>query len=135
MKKGQIEIIGLVVIVIMLVVLLIIYFQFNLSNNNDNYLDEVRVNSQTSSFLAAFMKTTNPKISDFLIQCGGGSCTELDRIVREIMNEIYPSKKYSFEFKKDDRLIHSIKNCEKTIPQSNKIKENNVVYEVIFWFC
>jgi hypothetical protein len=135
MKKGQIEIIGLVVIVIMLVVLLIVYFQFNLSNNNDNYLDEVRQNSQTSSFLAAFMKTTSPNVSDLLVRCGGGSCNELDRVVKEMMNEVYPSRKYSFEFKKDDSVIYSIKNCAETLPQRNKIKENNAIYEVGFWFC
>jgi len=135
MKKGQIEIIGLVVIVIMLVVLLIVYFQFNLGNNNDNYLDEVRQSSQTSSFLGAFMKTTNPKVSDLLVRCGGGSCNELDRVAKEMMSEIYPSRKYSFNFTKDGREIHLVKNCGQTIPQSNKIKENNVVYEVFFWFC
>jgi len=136
MKKGQIEIIGLLIIVILLIVLIVVFIKFN-SEDDDNYLDDLRQSTKTSSFLSSFLKiyTFKGNVDELIVKCGVGDCDDLDGEISIILDLIYKDQKYGFEFSKSGTVFHNIGACSKTIPSSNSIRKNNEIYKTVFWLC
>ena len=83
MKKGQMEIIGLMIIVLLLIFALLIYFRFS-STDETSIISEAEQNLEVNNLLTAIKLYTvedGQTVKDLIKNCVSGSSTDCDYVV------------------------------------------------------
>ena len=82
MKKGQMEIIGLMIIVLLLIFALLIYFRFS-STDETSIISEAEQNLEVNNLLTAIKLYTvedGQTVKDLIKNCVSGSSTDCDYV-------------------------------------------------------
>lgn len=116
MKKGQTEMIGLLVIVVLILVIGVVFLRFSVGKPSDLKAD-LRTNIQTTNLLRAVMKANidDRSVADAILECSANSaqCDEVKAGIKEILDiSIGKGREYSFTATIEDREIMSIGTCQ-----------------------
>lgn len=113
-KKGQTEIIGLVIIVIIITIAMLFYVSYSTNSNNPTkktLYQEYAYNELATSFAKSFLETyvveCQATVEELMVDCGslrGGrircgtytSCQKLDEVAIEIKNETLDKWNYPY---------------------------------------
>ncbi|MBI2105664.1 hypothetical protein HYT56_02385 [Candidatus Woesearchaeota archaeon] len=134
MKKGQAEIIGLVVVVLLLVFALIFFIKIR-SGNDDNETKLIRANFKVNSALNALMKVSigNEQMKDLIDECvlGFNACDDdlknnLTYYFEDPEKGLFKDKKYQFIISRyNDDLISLGDGCKENITASPFVVRNS----------
>ena len=115
-KKGQTEMIGLVIIMLLLLAIGIVFIKFSVSGKDDN-LYELRTNIETANLLKAMLKVDadGMNIGDMIIECenDNAKCNKPRQIINDIMNKaLKPGSSYKFIASAENRDFLDLGSCE-----------------------
>lgn len=139
MKKGQTEMMGLLMIVVLILVIGVIFLKFSLGKQD--LKPDLRTNVQTTNLLRAVMKASlnDGSVSDAIIDCSMDNtlCNQIRDKIREILGiSIGAGKTYSFTANNDNGEILNIGTCQGTgIVASNQINEKGSFVEAKLKVC
>ena len=141
-KKGQIEIVGLVVIIVLLAVLAIIFLWFYTRVGTDSLTSELRGAYQGTNMLLALMETTTTSgvlFEDLVENCAQGVCHELEQESKIILNLAFLKKKFTFSiFKaKDTEAVFILveNTCKNGLVSDSMLRKNGVNYKLVLKIC
>lgn len=127
-KKGQTEIIGLMVIIILIIIIFLLYIRFSLINEEGL----VTGNVELSSMLNAVLKYDTPEgsIKQIIIYCEGGNlvgeddaCVYLDKKIEIIMGKIVDVEDWNIKIFEGESVVKQIGNdCS----GSNLVSNQNI---------
>lgn len=140
-KKGQIEMIGLVIVVILLVIGLLFYFKFGILRKEQPESDPTRELAYANNLIGALFNVEvcngEYKIEEILIRCFEdkqgystsmfcdelGSCDYAEREIGNIIGELglKSYKKYSISIRKDSDTVAIKEDCETGILSSTTL--------------
>ncbi len=139
MKKGQSEIVGLLVIVVILIFMGLIYLSFsNLADTGA--LASQRSNLETENALKSLMKMDlgdELSIKELIVICGtNGDCNGLETELEDIFEVIIkPGKQFSFWIEMEETQIFAIGHCDLGLVSSNLFVKNGIYYEAKLKVC
>ncbi len=139
MKRGQVEIMGLLIIVVLLLFAGMIFLRFYLMKPASS-LPDLRKNIQVTDMLTAVMHSTyqERRMSEALIICQEeGTCAavqqELTQIFRTIVQQ---GQKYGFLVKKNEEPLFMVADgCDIGIVSSYPMTKGEDTYEARLIFC
>lgn len=142
LKKGQTEIVGLVIVVIILVILALIFLKFYITGNGDK--DSSVKSVQANNLVNAIKMVTmcNQNIGDAIIACcnnndfcGGDACRLSIEEIKKIMDSSSEEIIY-FEAKDNDDLCLSVNNdCNGVSSSINFIRNNDGEAQIQVKIC
>ena len=141
-KRGQTEIIGLMVIVILLIFLGVTYLSF-VSFKEKSILPTLRTNIEADNALKAVMKVGIEEVGwktveEMVVGCNGdvGECEVLEDGLNEVFGEILtPREEFSFAFYADDVKIVEFGSCGLGVVASYSFIKDYVFYETKLKLC
>ncbi len=139
LKRGQSEIVGLLMIVILLVVIGLIYLRFSLSKQPSGYSD-VRSSIEANNLLKAVMKLTvnETSVPDLVEECyqTPSSCVHLgNELALAIASNIKPQEDFKLVIKADDKEILRQGTCEVGMAGSYITVREGVIFESKLFIC
>ena len=120
MNKGQLEIVGVLIIVILLLFLGIIFIVFK-ANKQESLYSDIRTNTKAANIVNALIKVdyNGKKMSYGLLDCSKtGDCNGVKSRIENIMM-LLKENNYNFRLKNQDSEVLNIGKCE-----GNKITYN-----------
>ncbi len=150
MKKGQLEIIGLVIIVVLLLIGALFYLRFGVLNPQPTFeQNTIRVN-QAYNLMNALtnIKLCDKKLSEAIVSCkegtgeyceGKDACTYLKEQLPKIADPIFHDTigtDYSFEAKRGEDVFLNFGDCK--VGQNSpplRISSNGKTYLASFKLC
>ena len=142
MKKGQAELVGLVVIVMILIFALLFYIRFSGGDNDDSI--QVRTNTRVNNMLNALLlvNVDDRQMKDALIEdCGldydASKCSLWRDRVEFYMGEMNESREdYSLEFEGFSADLVNFNNCESGISANPaRFRKSGFSYAVKLKLC
>lgn len=141
MRKGQSEVIGLMVIVLILIFMGVLYLGFaNLAGNDT--LASQRVGIETENALNAVLRVNlenygDKTIQDLIVECGNGfGCNELESALNEVYSEVLkPGTKFGYWAYLEDEEIYATSVCQIGIVSSYVFVRDGIFYEAKLRLC
>ncbi len=139
MKRGQMEVVGLLVIVILLLVIGLIVLRFSLRPASTT-LTDTRSSLESTRLLQALVLTTIQGISfqEHAAACSTSStaCSRLGQELEDIFSVILKQgQQSSFYLLSEDQNIFSFDNCPLGVFSSYPFTHQGVFYEVKLRLC
>ena len=123
MKKGQMEIVGLMLIVIFLTILAVVFLRFALKEDT-SYAPEARQSVLALSTVESLIRTSfeNQTFENLVYDCYTGlSCNILQQRISNIMPKLMSNKPYFYTFSSNDEVFLEFGDLCKIGIQANKI--------------
>ncbi len=141
MRKGQSEVIGLMVIVVILIFMGVVYLGFvNMSDNGS--LASQRVGIETENALNAVLRVNlenydDKTIQDLIVECGGGfGCNQLENALNEVYTAVLrPGTTFSYWVFIEDEEIYATSACQIGIVSSYVFVRDGLFYETKLRLC
>ncbi|MBT4576970.1 hypothetical protein HOB91_01410 [Candidatus Woesearchaeota archaeon] len=141
MRKGQSEVIGLMVIVLILIFMGVLYLGFaNLAGNDT--LASQRVGIETENALNAVLRVNlenydDKTIQDLIVECGGGfDCNQLENALKEVYTAVLkPGTTFSYWVLMEDEEIYATSTCQIGIVSSYVFVRDGIFYEAKLRLC
>lgn len=141
MRKGQSEVIGLMVIVLILIFMGVLYLGFaNLAGNDT--LASQRVGIETENALNAVLRVNlesygDKTVQDLIVECGNGfGCNELESALNEVYGEVLkPGTQFSYWAYLEDEEIYATSACQIGIVSSYVFVRDGFFYEAKLRLC
>ncbi len=141
MKRGQSEVIGLLVIVIILIFMGVIYLGFvNLAGSGS--LSSQRAGIETENALNALVRVNleaheGKTVQDLVVECAGGKgCDSLESALNEVYGVILrPGTGFSFWAEREGEEIYSVGVCQIGVISSYVFVRAGTYYELKLKLC
>jgi hypothetical protein len=138
-RKGQSEVIGLLVIVIILIFLGLIYVGFlNIADSGtDSDRSSIEVENALKSLMSVeFEEYGGRTMEELIVDCGIGDCGALEGAVSDAYGVILrPGTNYEFYAKRDSSEIYATGSCDIGLVSSYIFVRNAVTYEANLKTC
>lgn len=139
MKRGQMEMVGLLVIVLLLLVLGVIFLKFLLTPTSSTLADS-RSSLESTRLLQALVLTTiqGKSFQEHALACSGDSaaCTTLRQEIESIFTLLLKKgQKYSFYLLYNDQNILRLEQCTLGVVSSYPFTAAGGFYEVQLRLC
>ena len=138
MKKGQIEIMGLVIIVILLVLIAIFALSFIIKpeQENENVL-KLKANALRSSLLKTNL-CRDITVKDEIENCVDGyhecvDCTVLKQEIEKMIRSSLDNEKYNFFVSNDEGSFINIDNCVDSVTAISQNLRNSKIDVALCW--
>ncbi|MEK6922742.1 MAG: hypothetical protein AABX08_03010 [Nanoarchaeota archaeon] len=136
MKRGQIEIIGLLMVVILISVIMLVALWFIIKPESDS-LTVQRKGIEGKSILLTLMQTNYDRdrsFKDMIVECSKYDLVDAEHCnnsgvkdeIEVILNLIFNNKEYAFEIKKEVSVGNFISVIQIGSPITNPCRVNNV---------
>jgi len=145
-KKGQTELIGLMVIVLLLIFLGMVYIGF-VSFKESSVLPTIRANIEAENALKSVMKVKiqddvfyggNMTIEELMVACSDDTsmCVVLEDALEEVYNVVLkPTEDFSFSFYTGDEKVYEFGVCGLGVVASYSFIKDYVFYEAKLKLC
>tara|TARA_Y100000310_G_scaffold340265_1_gene435405 strand:- start:2639 stop:3121 length:483 start_codon:yes stop_codon:yes gene_type:complete len=141
-RKGQTEVMGLLVIVILLVFLGLIYLGFVMSKGPGE-LSTIRTNIEAENSLKAVMNVNlddidDKSVVDMVVDCGydAQKCNLLENALKDVFGVILkPEEDFSYSVAMDEDEILAFGNCELGIVSRYAFIKDGIYYESSLKIC
>ncbi len=132
LKKGQVEIVGLVIIVLLIVSISILFLYFK-AGQQDTAVDDREMELRANQLRSSLLQTTlceDVNVKEELIACSSGfslcsSCEESHDVVKNII-ELSLDERIGYEFNLDPDLSFTRGNCYEKIAAAEQPLSQNV---------
>ncbi len=137
MKRGQTEVIGLVVIVFLLVMIGVIYLKFALSKG-EKMLPEVRNSLEANNMLNALIKANieDKRFIELVDECyRSEDCEGLEVKIMDILKDGLQGKRYEFIVEAENSNFIDMGDCDFGISASFPFTKGGIYYEASLKIC
>ncbi len=148
MKKGQTEMLGLVILVILITLSLIFLLKFLISPSSDSSVD-IKLTTQASNLQSALVKThvcEDNDIEDVMVSCcnnenicGNDACDFLNENIPKMIDNTIPKQRYKLTLKHLNEECLSINTCQENAELTSSgpftIKRENSFYNLQVLLC
>lgn len=139
MRKGQTEIMGLLIIVILLLVIGVIYLRFRLADGGENYGD-VRTSTEASNLLKAAMNLNvgSLDLQELIVACSqeAHQCTLLQRELEQVFRySLQSGTDFRYVLMANDRELLRFGGCSFGIVGTFISVKEGVVFESRLTLC
>ena len=139
-KRGQAEVVGLLIIVVLLVFIGMIFLRFYLLNPPSTALSTARTSLETNNFLIAIMQTTlgQKQLTEHASTCYNkqSTCPTLQKDLLDIFSLVLkPGQKYAFMLKTAEKPFLELGNCETGIASTYSFVEDTIFYDATLKLC
>ena len=138
-RKGQTEVVGLLIIVILLIFIGYIYLQFSIAGKDDGY-EDVRQSIYASGFLRALLDYNGggEGFQELVSYCyyDASECDSLRIMVVEVFSGVLKGDEdYKLVLTGDERNILEIGGCERGVVSRIPYTLEGVFYEGVLMLC
>ncbi|MDD5650887.1 MAG: hypothetical protein PHF86_10810 [Candidatus Nanoarchaeia archaeon] len=137
MRKGQTEMMGLIILIILILISAIFAIRFILFNQED-IGPELKLQIQAYNLQSSLLKLTfdGKSFSDLVVLSCDNDNTFFKEQLPRLIESVLPSQNYEFEIQKATKTCYSSpKKCTKRVSSIGKISKNNEFYSLIIQLC
>lgn len=140
MKRGQMEVVGLLVIVILLLVIGLLVLRFSVRSNSSGATIDARSSLESTRLLQALSLTTiqGKSFQDSVVDCShdAADCQTLRHEIESIFSvTLKKGQKYSFYLVEEDQKLITIEQCPVGVLSSYPFSTAGGFYEAQLRLC